>query len=71
MPISARLQFCHFCISGIKRKAKIHELIRVSEQCYYIQAPANIRAVQLDDADFCLIDSGNDKDAKRKIRMPS
>ena len=45
------------------------ELIQVSENCYYIQSPAKIGLVRLDDQDVVLIDSGNDKDAGRKVRQ--
>ena len=45
------------------------ELIQVSERSYYIQSPAKIGLVRLDDHDVCLIDSGNDKDAGRKVRQ--
>lgn len=47
----------------------MYELIRVSEHCYYIQSPAKIGLVRLNDTDVCLIDSGNDKDAGRKVRQ--
>lgn len=47
----------------------MYELIQVSEMCYYIQSPAKIGLVKLNDTDVCLIDSGNDKDAGRKIRQ--
>ena len=45
------------------------ELIQVSEQSYYIQSPAKIGLVRLNERDVCLIDSGNDKDAGRKVRQ--
>ncbi len=45
------------------------ELVQVSERDYYIQSPAKIGLVKLNDRDVCLIDSGNDKDAGRKIRQ--
>ena len=45
------------------------ELIRVTEQSYYIQSPAKIGLIRLNENDVCLIDSGNDKDAGRKIRQ--
>lgn len=45
------------------------ELIQVSERDYYIQSPAKIGLVRLNDSDVCLIDSGNDKDAGRKVRQ--
>ncbi|MCU6736401.1 MBL fold metallo-hydrolase [Diplocloster agilis] len=47
----------------------MYELIQVSEMSYYIQSPAKIGLVKLNDTDVCLIDSGNDKDAGRKIRQ--
>ena len=47
----------------------MYELIQVSEYCYYIQSPAKIGLVRLKDGDVCLIDSGNDKDAGRKVRQ--
>ncbi len=45
------------------------ELVQVSENCYYIQSPAKIGLVKLNDQDVVLIDSGNDKDAGRKVRQ--
>lgn len=45
------------------------ELIQVSEKSYYIQSPTKIGLVKLNDTDVCLIDSGNDKDAGRKVRQ--
>ena len=47
----------------------MYELIQVSERNYYIQSPAKIGLIKLNDSDVCLIDSGNDKDAGRKIRQ--
>lgn len=47
----------------------MYELIQVSEHCYYIQSPAKIGLIRLNDTDVCLIDSGNDKDAGRKVRQ--
>ncbi|MBQ9008456.1 MAG: MBL fold metallo-hydrolase [Clostridia bacterium] len=46
----------------------MYELIQVSEQSYYIQSPAKIGLVRLSDQDVCLIDSGNDRDAGKKVR---
>lgn len=48
---------------------KMYELIQVSKHVYYIQSPAKIGLIQLNDQEVCLIDSGNDKDAGRKIRQ--
>ena len=45
------------------------ELVQVSEYCYYIQSPAKIGLIKLNDQDVVLIDSGNDKDAGRKVRQ--
>lgn len=47
----------------------MYELIQLSERTYYIKSPTNIGLVKLDDKNVCLIDSGNDKDAGRKIRQ--
>lgn len=47
----------------------MYELIQVSEKSYYIQSPAKIGLIKLNDTDVCLIDSGNDKDAGRKVRQ--
>ena len=47
----------------------MYELIQVSDRSYYIQCPAKIGLVRLNDTDVCLIDSGNDKDAGRKVRQ--
>ena len=46
----------------------MYELIQVSDNCYYIQSPAKIGLVKLNEEDVCLIDSGNDKDAGKKIK---
>lgn len=46
----------------------MYELIQISGGSYYIQSPAKIGLVKLSDEEVCLIDSGNDKDAGRKIR---
>ena len=45
------------------------ELVPVTERSYYIQSPAKIGLVKLNDTEVCLIDSGNDKDAGRKVRQ--
>ena len=46
----------------------MYELIRVSENCYYIDCPSKIGIVKISDTEVCLIDSGNNKDAGKKIR---
>ena len=47
----------------------MYELIPVTENSYYVQSPAKIGLVKLGGAEVCLIDSGNDKDAGRKVRQ--
>ena len=47
----------------------MYELIQVSGGSYYIQSPAKIGLVKLNEKEVCLIDSGNDKDAGRKVRQ--
>ena len=46
----------------------MYELIQVSDKCNYIQSPAKIGLVRLNETEVCLIDSGNDKDAGKKVR---
>ena len=47
----------------------MYELIQVSERNYYINSPAKIGLIRLNENEVCLIDSSNDKDAGRKIRQ--
>ena len=47
----------------------MYELIQIAENSYYIQSPAKIGLVKLSDSEVCLIDSGNDKDAGRRVRQ--
>ncbi|MCH5349682.1 MAG: MBL fold metallo-hydrolase [Oscillospiraceae bacterium] len=47
----------------------MYELIQVKNNSYYIQSPAKIGLVKLNDTDVCLIDSGSDKEAGRKVRQ--
>ena len=46
----------------------MYELIQVAENSYYIQRPAKIGLVKLNENEVCLIDTGNDKDAGKKIK---
>jgi glyoxylase-like metal-dependent hydrolase (beta-lactamase superfamily II) len=47
----------------------MYELINVKGNTFYIESPAKIGLVKLNDNDVCLIDSGSDKDAGRKVRQ--
>ena len=47
----------------------MYELVQVSERCYYIQSPAKVGLVKLGGTEVCLIDSGSDKDAGRRVRQ--
>lgn len=47
----------------------MYELIQAKNNSYYIQSPAKIGLVRLNDTDACLIDSGSDKEAGRKVRQ--
>ncbi|MBE6906008.1 MAG: MBL fold metallo-hydrolase [Ruminococcaceae bacterium] len=47
----------------------MYELIQAAGNSYYINCPAKIGIVKLDAATVCLIDSGGDKDAGRKVRQ--
>ena len=46
----------------------MYELVSVTERTHYLESPAKIGLVRLGEKDVCLIDSGNDKDAGRKVR---
>lgn len=47
----------------------MYELIQVKGDSYYIQSPAKIGLIKTGEREVCLIDSGNDKDAGRKLRQ--
>lgn len=47
----------------------MYELHQVGANSFYIQAPAKIGIFRLNETDVCLIDSGNDKNAGRKVRQ--
>jgi len=46
----------------------MYELNQVGEKTYYIESPAKIGVYKLSGSEVCLIDSGNDKDAGRKVQ---
>lgn len=45
------------------------ELHQIGPQTYFVQSPAKIGLVKTGEDEVCLIDSGNDKDAGRKVRQ--
>ncbi len=45
----------------------MYELIQMTDHDYYIDCPARIGLVRLDETDVVLIDSGSDKDAGKKV----
>lgn len=47
----------------------MYELVQVSGSCYYIDCPAKIGVYVADRDHVYLIDSGNDKDAGKKVRQ--
>ena len=47
----------------------MYELIQARGSSYYIESPAKVGLVRLNDTEVCLIDSGSDKDAGRKVRQ--
>ncbi len=47
----------------------MYELKQISEKCYYINCPAKIGVYVPDQDNVYLVDSGNDKDAGRKVRQ--
>ena len=46
----------------------MYELIQVVNNTYYVNCPAKIGVYRFNDTEIYLIDSGNDKDAGRKVR---
>lgn len=46
----------------------MYELVPVGERTYYINSPAKMGLYLLDESQVCLIDSGNDKDAGKKVK---
>ncbi|MEY8260084.1 MBL fold metallo-hydrolase [Oscillospiraceae bacterium 50-60] len=46
----------------------MYELIQAAEHTYYIQCPAKMGIWKMNGTDAVLIDSGNDKDAGRKVQ---
>lgn len=47
----------------------MYELIQVKEDSFYIQSPARIGLFRTGEQEVCLIDSGSDKEAGRKVRQ--
>lgn len=47
----------------------MYELVQVADRSYYINCPAKIGLIRLSDDEVCLIDSGSDKEAGRKVRQ--
>ena len=47
----------------------MYELMQVADNSYYINCPAKIGLIRLNDDEVCLIDSGSDKEAGRKVRQ--
>lgn len=45
----------------------MYELIKITDNCYYIQCPAKIGIVKLSQSEVFLIDSGNDKDTGKRV----
>lgn len=46
----------------------MYELNRVGERTYYVNSPTNLGIYRVDESQVYLIDSGNDKDAGKKVR---
>lgn len=54
------------CHNGVM---KMYELIQVANNTYYVNSPAKIGLYRCEDNSVYLIDSGNDKEAGRKVRQ--
>jgi len=46
----------------------MYELVQLGEKTYSIESPAKMGVYRLDEREVCLIDSGNDKDAAKKVQ---
>ena len=46
----------------------MYELIQITENCYYVNSPVKVGVVKVGADEVVLIDSGNDKDAGKKIK---
>ncbi len=57
------------CAGRKENTVSMYELIQLSQRSCYIQSPAKIGLVRLGDPEVCLIDSGSDKDAGRRVRQ--
>ncbi len=56
-------------LTKTKEDRAMYELTQLTERCSVIQSPAKIGLFRLNEQDICLIDTGNDKDAGRKLRQ--
>ena len=45
----------------------MYELVQVAENSYYVESPAKVGIVRIGEKEVCLIDSGSDKDAGKKV----
>lgn len=45
----------------------MYELIKLTDLCYYVESPAKIGIIKTGESEVCLIDSGSDKDAGKKV----
>lgn len=46
----------------------MYELVKVSENCFYMDCPAKVGIVKIGGDEVVLIDSGSDKDAAKKVK---
>ncbi len=46
----------------------MYELVQAGEKTYYINCPAKIGIYKVNDTDVYIIDSGNDKEAGKKVQ---
>lgn len=55
------------CVELRQENTFMYELMQVGEKSYYINCPAKMGIYKINENHVCLIDSGNDKDAGRKV----
>ena len=56
-----------FIVPLCERKKKLYELIKLGKKTYFVDCPTRIGIYKINDTDVCLVDSGNNPDAGKKV----